>query len=191
MDGLISPVAVISAGIDHQLELLVGLLEGVDELEGVLHVDIVIGRAVGDAEHRALAAAVFVRTLPYAGKCVSLGIVLGGVHVPLGIMAVVELPVIHTAAGNAVLEIVGAVRKGQDCHSAAEGEAGDAYLLSVHVRQCPQILHPLDIVGQLRLSERAVDVVHALLAAVAGGAVVDGYLDDSLIGPELVGGRRG
>ena len=173
MNGLIASVSVVSAGVNHQLELLVGLLEGVDELEGVLHVDIVIGSSVGDAEHRALAAAVLFGTFPYTGEGITLGIVLGSIHVPLGIMGVVELPVVHSAAGYTVLEVVGAVGQGQDGHRAAEGESGDADLLSVHVGEGPQVLHPLDVVGQLGLSEGAVDVVDALLAAVAGGAVVD------------------
>ena len=145
---------------------------------------------MGDAEHRALAAAVLFGTLPYAGEGIALGVVLGSIHVPLGIMGVVELPVVHSAAGYTVLEVVGAVGQGQDGHRAAKGESGDADLLSVHVGEGPQVLHPLDVVGQLGLSEGAVDVVDALLAAVAGGAVVNRYLDDALDGPELVAAGR-
>ena len=101
-------------------------------------VDIVIGSSVGDAEHRALAAAVLFSTFPYTGEGIALGIVLGSIHVPLGIMGVVELPVVHSSAGDTVLEVVGAVGQGQDGHRAAEGESGDADLLSVHVGEGPQ-----------------------------------------------------
>ena len=53
---LVATVAVEAVGINHEIEMPAGLLEGVDEDEGVLEVDVVVAGAVGEAEHRSVVA---------------------------------------------------------------------------------------------------------------------------------------
>lgn len=44
-------VAVHSVRVYHEVELLAGLLKGIDELEGVLEMHIVIAGTMGELQH--------------------------------------------------------------------------------------------------------------------------------------------
>ena len=48
MVSLIAPVAVLPVRIDHEIETLAGLVQGIYKLERILVMDIVIPRAVCD-----------------------------------------------------------------------------------------------------------------------------------------------
>ena len=51
MGALVAAVAVEAVGVEHQFEVLAGFLEGVNQEQSVLIVDIVVTGAVGEAEH--------------------------------------------------------------------------------------------------------------------------------------------
>lgn len=51
---LVAAVAVETVGVNHQFEMFACFLEGIDEDEGVLEVDVVVTGAVGEAEHCAV-----------------------------------------------------------------------------------------------------------------------------------------
>ena len=48
---LVASVAVHSVRVDHEIETLAGFLEGIDELKGVLEMDVVISGTVGEFQH--------------------------------------------------------------------------------------------------------------------------------------------
>lgn len=51
MGALISIIAVHTVRVDHEIELLSFPVEGIEELKGILVVDIVVAGAVGQFEH--------------------------------------------------------------------------------------------------------------------------------------------
>ena len=51
VSSLVAAIAVHSVRVDHEIETLAGFLEGIDELEGVLEMDVVISGAVGEFQH--------------------------------------------------------------------------------------------------------------------------------------------
>ena len=48
---LVAVVAVHAVGVDHEVEVLAGFVKGVEELEGILMVNVVVTGAVSEFEH--------------------------------------------------------------------------------------------------------------------------------------------
>lgn len=90
MGALIAAVAVHAVGIDHKVEVGADAMEGVDKLQGVLVVDVIVSGAVSDLEHDgAVGDGAFLRggtlragrvggdAVDGAGAGVAVGVVLG------------------------------------------------------------------------------------------------------------------
>ena len=84
MLSLLAAVSVHSVRIYHQIELTAGLLKGVHQLEGVLEVNVVVTRAVGQFKMHAVRQISGVGKHP--GPFEPVGIQFRGEHEALGIM---------------------------------------------------------------------------------------------------------
>lgn len=193
MSALIAAVAMHSVRIDHELELLALLLQLVDQLKGILEMNIVVTGAVSELEHDRLDAfreLVLHRiggdVVDHAGVPVSVRICLRGLHEPFGIVTVVQGPVIHSASGNAVMEIIGSREEEHCSHSASEGEALHADFVSLDIRQGLKPFGPLHEVPDFQCIEMAISLIETGPSAMAAGPAVRNYLYDAVLGPPLV-----
>lgn len=184
---MVAAVAVHAVRINHQLEFLAGFLEGVHQLEGALEMDIVITCAVGNLEHH---RAVIVRfgngiigcAREDAGFGIAVRIVRRSVHETLGIMGIVKIPVIDTAAGNAVMEGVGMVHEQESGHRSAERKALYAYLVPIDIRKRLQVFGPLHEIEYFPLVQALVNLIQALATIMAGSAAISNYFNDAVLG---------
>lgn len=92
--------AVALGRIDHQFKLFVGLLEFIDELRRVLHMDVVVHHSVNEQQ---FAGEVFCR-LGDRRTVVTGGIILRREHISLGIDRIVQTIVRDRTSGYADLE---------------------------------------------------------------------------------------
>ena len=158
---LVAAVAVHAVRVDHEIETLSGLLEGVNELEGILEMDVVVTGAVGEFQHDRLGyrqipmflMPTFRNDMPSpmlsghdgnriagnifqdAGGLVAVRVGLRGLHITLGIMRVIQFPVIYSAPCYAVVELLRSTEKKHGSHRASERETFDTYLVCLYIRK--------------------------------------------------------
>ena len=105
---LVAPVAVHSVGVKHQSEICASTLHGIHQKQGILEVDIVIAGAVGKPQTAGTVCGVYALLRGIAengGPPIAIRILLRGAHIPLGVMRIIQPPVIYATAGNAAAEI--------------------------------------------------------------------------------------
>lgn len=100
--GIQTPQTVPLIGIDLQLIRFTDLHEGVNQLAGVIKMDVLVYESVNDQQ-----SILFVRELAYvcqdrAGH-VAMRIILRQIHVTLGVSGVVEVPRGDRSAGDGQL----------------------------------------------------------------------------------------
>ena len=158
--------------------------------------DVVVAGPVGQFQHHGAVGAVFGRVIhhvvQHAGGTVAVRVGGGRVHKALGIVGVVQLPVIDAAARDAVVEGVAVLEQQPRRVRTAEGEARDADLVALDIRQGLQPARPLDELPDRLCLEVPEDEVRAGAAVVAGGGDVRSHLDDAVAAVPLVrlGGLR-
>ena len=86
--GVAAVDAVVLVGIDAHLELLIGLLEGGDEVEGVLEVDVIVARTVD----KQIVALQPISEVDGRIVVVAVGVVLRTLQEALGVDVVVIAP---------------------------------------------------------------------------------------------------
>ena len=123
------------------------------------------------------------------GVAVAVRVVLRCGHEPFRVVAVIQHPVIHSAAGNAVVVVVGSREQQHGCHGAAKAEALNANLVRLDIRQRLQPLCPFHKITYLDGIQVFIDGVQALAAVVPGGAAIGNKLDDAVLPiPFVTGG---
>ena len=155
--------------------------------------DVVVAGAVGNLEHyTAIGLSFFDGITAYpaddGGIVVSVGIILRRTHEALGVVGVVERPVVHATAGNAVMEVVRGRGYQEGGHGAAKAEALYANLVSLHIGQALQPLGPLHKVVYLNGTQFLVDSIQALSAVVACSSAVCNEFDDAVLRIPVVAG---
>ncbi len=178
--------AVALVGINHEGKILVQVLQLVDKLKDVLHVHVVIHGAVGDEE----LALEFVRMGHHRAGVITVGILLGGVHVALGIDAVVQAIVGDRVLGDTVREIVGACSHRQQGDITTITAAGDADAGGIDKGELLQPFDCGDIVMDLPFAEIAVHLILPLAAEQARAAVIHIENDDALLRCVEIGEHR-
>ena len=96
--------------------LSAGILESIYILHCILHVYVVICRPVCYTQKVRTVTFIVRDSVHQPGMRISLGIVLGRIHVTLSIMGIVERIVIDSASSYAIFEIITALGNGQRSH---------------------------------------------------------------------------
>lgn len=142
MFSLVAAIAVHAVRVDHEFELLALPVKFVDELERALEMYVVVTGSVSDFQHdrlyrRCLRIGGRVRrdVIDDTGGGVSVLIGLRRFHETFGVMAVIQNPVIHSPAGNPVVEIVRSGEQQHCRHRTAEREALDSDFVPIDIRQ--------------------------------------------------------
>ncbi len=149
--------------------------------------DIVITCAVGYLQHY---GAVIVRfgngiigcAREDAGLGIAVRIICRSIHKALCIMSIVKIPVIDTAAGNAVMEGVGMVHEEESGHRSSERKALYADLVPIDIRKRLQVFGPLHKIKYFPLVQAFVNLIQALATIMAGSAAVSNYFNDAVLG---------
>ncbi|CAH0055364.1 unnamed protein product [Clonostachys solani] len=170
--GVVEVDAVVAVGEDVDVVVLdAGEVEGVEEPEGILEVDVVVGDAVHEEEADVPAEGGGVGD---AGGGVAVPVVLGLAHVALGVDAVVEAPVDDGGDGHAVGEgLAGVLLEGLEGLEAAVGPAPDGEAVGVDVGLAGEVLGGGDVVSGLVDAELVADGDAVGAAEEAGAAGVD------------------
>ena len=107
---LVAAIAVHTVWVDHEFELLPVLLQLIDKLHGTLEMDIIVTSAVSKLEHNRFipvkSRLVLRRIADYARITISFRVCLRSLHEALGIMAVIENPVIYSTACDTIMIVV-------------------------------------------------------------------------------------
>ena len=154
--------------------------------------DIVVARAVREAERvRQRLQTLALEHGRHPGHHRSLGVALGirlrRVHEALGVVRIVEVPVVHAAAGDAAAEILRIAQHQHGGRRAAEGEALHADARAIHIRQRLQPLRPGDVVLQLDHRHPAERLVHAPAPVLPRRAGIHHDIDDAVLIAPLIG----
>ena len=153
--------------------------------------DVVIARAMRQLQHHILLSRtvrhrILLDIRKHARRFITLRIGLRRLHETLGVMAVIQGPVIHAAAGNPAAEHVRVPQQQHRRHRAAEGETLHADAFSVHIRQRLEIVRPGQEIPHRHVGQVAIDQVGAGPAVVSGSPAVRHDMDDALFAPPLV-----
>ena len=169
---------VAVAGIDEVVELLAVVDAVLDEDEAVLPHHHIVGGAV---DHQELAFQLVGLVLE-AGELVTLGVLLGRVHVTLAVHDLIVFPIQHRTARHADLEHLGVVDLQRGRHEAAIAPAVAADAVGVDIRQGLQPVDAHHLVAHLELAALTMDALLEGLATVGGATVVEGEDEEAFLG---------
>ena len=142
---------------------------------------VVVARPVGQLETDARLTTETPHVAQHAGIPVSFRIVLRRGHEALGIMGIVQHPVVDSPAGNAVMEHIAVLQQQRRRHRPAERESFHADFGRIYVREPLQVFSPRHKILQFHGIEPLVYLVEAGAAVMARGAVVDPHGDDAVL----------
>ena len=111
--------AVPRVWIEHQLEILIQLLQLIYKLNCILHMNVIVHRSVSNEEF----SFILINVRKNRGFLVSFGILSWSVHVTLSINVVVELPVDHAEFGDSVRKIIRTFCQGKGSYISAVASA--------------------------------------------------------------------
>src|SRR5579859_1206580 len=131
----ISLKAVFLSRLNVKIEGLSGLHESLHKVHGVLHVNVVIIRAMNQEQFRLQLIRGFKRRCVF----VACGILFGRSHVTLGVNTVVEFPIGHRPSRRATLKNIGRMRQRIQSHIAAVRPAPNAQTIAINIRKRYQI----------------------------------------------------
>src|SRR5690606_4088789 len=167
--------------INHQLKRFIPIGQRVYQLDGVLHMHIVIDIAVQDAQ----SAFILIYISQHRALTVSFRVILGGIHIPLGIMCIIEFPAGHGSPGNNIVEIIRRLGHRHARHVAAIAVSGDQQLVVSYPRLTLGPFRGSDVVDDFPMPEVTVHERHPLLTEMTGGTVIHTDLYNAFIGPML------
>ena len=121
MHSLIASVTMHSVRIDHEIELLALTMKLIQQLNGILMVNIIITGTMSQLQHDGIFSAwsasadgvssltyrITVHIIHHLGHLISFGIILWSIHISLGIMRIIKCPIVDSATGNSIMELIG------------------------------------------------------------------------------------
>ena len=141
---------------------------------------IVISRAVGEFEET---AGVIILLHIIEGACgrVALRITLRSVHEALGVVGVIEFPVIHSPTCDAAAENFRMGHHQHGCHGSSKGKAFHADSVRIHIGQRLEIPAPLAEILHRHAHHIPVNQVYVRPSVVACSPAVGRHLDDAVV----------
>ena len=120
------------------------------------------------------------------GSLVAVRVGLRGLHITLGIMRIIQFPVIYSAPCYTVVELLRSTEKKHGSHRSAERKAFDSYLVGLYIRKRLEVFGPGDEIGHRYICQILIYQVRTGTPAMPGSPSVSSYLDDAVILPPLV-----
>ena len=186
MLALIAAIAMHAIRVNHEFEFLVLFLKCIHKPQSVLEMDVIISRPVSQFQHDA-AIVVFLRDrIILRMSChpcffVAFRISERSIHETLGVVGVIQSPLIHSPASDSVMEGIGMIHDKQRSHGTAEREALYANLVWKDVWQALEIPCPLHEIPNLQLVQLPVYLVESLPAVMSGCPAIGNDFDYSIV----------
>jgi len=176
--GVSSGEVVVGAGEESAFISFSGAVEGVDELEGVGGVDIVVDEAVHDEE----VSFKLIDIVEDGSQLIAAGILLGGAHVAFGPDGIVVAPIGGSGAVNGGVEDVRVLEQGHGGEVAAVGVADDADAASIDIWSAAEEFDTVSEIFGVDDSEVEISSGCEGFAAIGSAPIVDGGDDEAVFG---------
>ena len=124
--------------------------------------------------------------IDYASCLVTVRICLRSIHIALGIMSIIQEPVIYTRSGDTVMELVGSSEKDESRHHSTIRETLDTDFLVTHIWLSHEPVCPIAEVLKFHNRKLTIDHVKSLTTVMSLSTRIDCDLDDFIIRIPLI-----